>query len=51
MPIKSKAQARLMYAALNNKTDKVPKEVAREYIAATPKESFSKLREKLKKKG
>lgn len=41
---------RLMYAAANGDTDKVPKDVADEYIAATPKKRFKNLKERLKKK-
>ena len=50
MPIKSKAQQRLMFAAAKGYTDKVPKEVAQEYIDATPKSSFKKLKEMVKRK-
>jgi len=49
MPLKSRAQQRLMYASLKKDTG-VPKKVAKEMIDATPKEAFSKLKEKLKKK-
>lgn len=49
MPIKSKAQQRLMYAAKAGKTDKVPKDVAEEYIESTPKSSFKKLKEYMRK--
>lgn len=37
-----------MYASLDKDTG-VPKEVAKEYIQATPKDAYAKLREKLKK--
>lgn len=50
MPLKSKAQQRLMFAAAKEYTDKVPKEVAQEYIDATPKVIFKRLKERLKKK-
>ena len=50
MPIKSRAQQRLMFAAAEGKTDKVPEKVAKEYIAATPKKRFAKLVEKVKSK-
>lgn len=50
MPIKSKAQQRLMYAASNGYSDKVPKKVADEFIEATPKSRFKKLKERLGKK-
>lgn len=39
-----------MFAAAAGKTDKVPKEVAEKYIKETPKASFSKLKEYVKKK-
>lgn len=41
---------RLMYAAASGKSDKVSPEVAKDYIKATPKAKFSKLKERLKKK-
>ena len=51
MPIKSKAQQRLMYAAAQDsevaKKTGVPQEVAREFIKSTPKKRFKKLKEKL----
>jgi hypothetical protein len=50
MPIKSKAQQRLMYATLGGAKTGVPMEVAKDFINATPKEKFKKLKEKLKKK-
>ena len=50
MPIKSKSQQRLMYAAAEGKTDKVPKKVAKEMIESTPKSKFAKLKEKLSSK-
>jgi len=49
--IKSKAQQRLMYAAANDpevaKKTGVSQKVAKEFIKATPKKKFKKLREKL----
>lgn len=52
MPIKSKAQFRLMQAAAHDlevaKRTGVSKKVAQEYIKATPKGRFKKLKEKLK---
>jgi hypothetical protein len=48
MPIKSKSQQRLMFAAAAGKTDKVPKKVAEEFIEATPKERFKKLKDKVR---
>jgi len=50
VPIKSKSQQRLMYAAAEGKTDKVPKKVAKEMIESTPKSKFAKLKEKLSSK-
>lgn len=48
MPIKSKAQQRLMYAAAAGKAKDGPsKKVAEEYIAATPKKALAKLPEKV----
>jgi hypothetical protein len=32
MPVKSKAQQRLMYAVLEGTSDKVPKKVAKEFV-------------------
>ena len=47
MPINSKAQQRLMYAAAAGKTKDGPsKKVAKEMIEATPKKAFEKLPEK-----
>ena len=49
MPIKSKAQQRLMYAAAAGKVKDGPsKQVAKEMIEATPKKAFAKLPEKRK---
>lgn len=46
MPIKSKAQQRLMYAAASGSVKDGPsKKVAKEMIAATPKKAFGKLPE------
>lgn len=50
MPIRSKAQQRLMFASAGGYSDKVPKNVADEYIKETPKSRFKKLKERLKKK-
>ena len=47
MPIKSKAQQRFMYAKA--KSPGRIGEVAREFIAATPKGSFAKLPARVKK--
>jgi hypothetical protein len=51
MPIKSKAQQRLMYAAAADsevaKKTGVSQKVAREFIKSTPKKRFKKLKEKL----
>jgi len=56
MPIKSKAQQRLMYAAAEGKVKDGPsKAVAKKYIEETPKKAFGKMPEKkklvMKKKG
>lgn len=51
MPLKSKAQARLMYATLGGANTGVPKSVAKEYIESTPKSRFKKLKEYISKKG
>jgi len=56
MPLKSKAQQRLMYAAASGKVKDGPsKKVAKEMIEATPKKAFATLPEKkqivLKRKG
>lgn len=49
--LKSKAQARLMYAIKNNKElakeKGISQDVANEFIKSTPKKKFSKLKEKL----
>lgn len=46
MPIKSKAQQRLMYAAASGKAkDGPPKKVAKEMIEATPKSAYKKMPE------
>ena len=39
-----------MYASAAGKSDKVSPEVAKEYIKATPKASFKRLKERLSKK-
>lgn len=49
MPLKSKAQARLMYATISGYNTGIPKKVAKEYIKNTPKSRFKKLKEYLKK--
>lgn len=55
MPLKSKAQQRLMYAVKNDKSLSkkldIPQTVANEMIDATPKSRYSKLKERMKKKG
>ena len=45
MPIKSKAQQGLMYATAAGANTGVPKKVAKEYIAATPKKAYKALPE------
>jgi len=50
MPIKSKAQNRLMQAAAAGKAKDGPsKAVAKEMIAATPKKAFAKMPEMTRK--
>lgn len=43
MPITSKAQQRLMYATAGGAKTGVPKQVAKEYIEATPAKAYKKL--------
>lgn len=50
MPLKSKAQQRLMYATAAGADTGVPEKVAKEYIKSTPKNAFKKLKEKVKRK-
>lgn len=50
MPFKSKAQARLMYAAAAGKSDKVPQSVGQEFVNASRGMKFSKLKDYLGKK-
>jgi|LakMenE18May11ns_1017448.scaffolds.fasta_scaffold6763235_1 hypothetical protein len=51
MPVKSKAQQRLMFAAAQNpevaKKTGVSQSVAKEFINSTPKKRFKKLKKKL----
>jgi hypothetical protein len=51
VPIKSRQQQKLMYAAANDpevaKKTGVSQKVAREFIESTPKSKFKKLRKKL----
>ncbi len=51
MPIKSKAQQRLMFTASQNpevaKKTGVSQSVAKEFIKSTPKKRFKKLKKKL----
>lgn len=51
MPIKSRQQQKLMYAAANDpevaKETGVSQKVAREFIKSTPKSKFKKLRKKV----
>lgn len=51
MPIKSKKQQRLMFAAANDpkvaEETGVSQSVAKEFIEATPKKRFAKLKEKV----
>jgi len=51
MPIKSKAQQRLMFAAAAGKSKTgVPKKVAEEMIEATEREEYEEMPERAKKK-
>lgn len=51
MPIKSRSQARAMYAAASGKGQTgIPKKVAKEYIEATPKAAYGKMPERVKRK-
>lgn len=54
MPLKSKAQQRLMFALKNDKALSkklgISQNVANEMIDATPKKLFGKLKERMKKK-
>lgn len=51
MPIKSKAQQRLMYAAAAGSVKDGPsKTVAKEMIAATPKKAYADMPEQTKRK-
>jgi len=50
MPIQSKAQQRLMYATVGGAKTGVPKQVAKEYIAATPAKAMARLPEKKSRK-
>ena len=51
MPIKSRSQARAMYAAASGTGQGgIPKKVAKEYIAATPKSAYAKMPERVKRK-
>lgn len=54
MPLRSKAQQRLMYAVANNpdvaKKVGMKQSVANEFIAATPKSRFKRLKERISKK-
>jgi hypothetical protein len=47
MPIKSKAQQRAMYAAASGKGKTgIPKDVAEEFIEATPKSAYKRMPER-----
>lgn len=48
MPLKSKAQQRLMYATAAGAKTGVPKKVAKDYIASTKKSDIKNLPEKRK---
>jgi uncharacterized Zn finger protein len=46
MPIKSKSQQRLMYAAASGKVPGLSKKVARKYISETPREAYEDMPER-----
>jgi hypothetical protein len=46
MPIKSKSQQRLMYAAAGGKVPGLSKKVARKYISETPREAYEDMPER-----
>ena len=48
-PLKSLAQARLAFATKGGAKTNMPKKVAEEFIEATPKERFKKLKDKVRK--
>jgi hypothetical protein len=51
LPIKSKRQQRAMYAAAEGRGQTgIPKKVAKEYIAATPKSAYADLPERAKRR-
>lgn len=51
MPIRSKSQQRLMYAAASGKAKDGPsKAVAKEYIQATPKKAYATMPEQASRK-
>jgi len=51
MPIRSKAQQRAMYAAAEGRGQTgIPKSVAKEYIAATPKSAYADLPERARRR-
>lgn len=49
MPIKSKAQQRLMFAAASGKSKNVSADVAKRYIAETPASTYKSMPDKAKK--
>ena len=53
MPLKSKAQQKLMFATIKGADTGVPKDVAAEFIKNTSKRQYQKLRDRLRpiKKG
>lgn len=48
MPLRSRQQQKLMFATLNGAKTGVPKPVAEEFIKATPKFKFKKLKSLIK---
>jgi hypothetical protein len=49
-PLKSLSQARLAFAAKGGAKTSMPKKVAEEFIEATPRERFKKLKDKVRAK-
>lgn len=47
MPIKSKAQQRMMYATKGGASTGIPKSVANKYIAETPKSAYTRMPKKV----
>lgn len=48
MPLKSKAQQKLMFATLGGANTGVPKDVASDFVKNTSKRQYQKLRDRLR---